>query len=75
MSERLPAVAFKADEETLCILALLEQHEERTRSDVIRRALRFHAEHLGLIRPKVKRPAPTKANPKGTTNTRARHGS
>lgn len=61
MSERLPAIAFKADEETIRILALLEQHEERTRSDVIRRALRFHAEALGLT--KVK-PKPTKAKPK-----------
>lgn len=64
MSERLPTVAFKADDEIEKILQLLEQHEERTRSDVIRRALRFHAEHLGLVKPKpaTKRAAkPTKA--------------
>jgi negative regulator of replication initiation len=75
MSERLPAVAFKADEEIMRILALLEQHEERTRSDVIRRALRFHAEHLGLIKPKAKRSTPAKAKPRAiASNARARHG-
>lgn len=52
--DRLPAVAFKIDDETSRILELLEQHEERSRSDVIRRALRFHAEALGLVKPRAK---------------------
>ncbi len=52
-------VTFKADDETRRLLELLQQSEERTRSDVIRRAIRFHAEGLGLVKPR-KRAAPRK---------------
>lgn len=45
-------VTFKADAETRRLLDLLQESEERTRSDVIRRAIRFHAEQVGLVKPK-----------------------
>lgn len=53
-------ITFKTDDASREALEQLQAHEERSRSDVIRRALRFHAEHLGLVRPKAK-PRPKRA--------------
>lgn len=55
MSERLPAIAFKSDPETTHILDTIAEAEGRSRSDVIRRALRLYGERAGLV---IQKPKP-----------------
>lgn len=49
MQRRLPSVAFKVDDETSRILDALTSAEGRSRSDVIRRALRLYGEQAGVV--------------------------
>lgn len=42
-------------EEELALLEAIAAREERTRSDALRRAVRFYARELGLDAPKPKR--------------------
>lgn len=53
-----PLFNFKLDGEDRALLEACSQHEKLTKSDILRRALRAYAEHLGVRvekRPKPKR--------------------
>jgi predicted DNA-binding protein len=55
MAER-PIVGIRFSPEELALLEALAAHEERTKSDVVRRAVRAYAEKLGVgPKPKKKR--------------------
>lgn len=43
-----PIVGFRLPEEDLALLDAIAAHEERNRSDVVRRAIRAYAEKLGV---------------------------
>lgn len=56
MNDELTTVCFKVKAPDLALLEALESHEDLRRSDIIRRAIRHYAEHLGVgSRPKPKR--------------------
>jgi predicted transcriptional regulator len=55
MTEK-PIVGIRLDPEELALLEALAEHEERSRSDVVRRAIRAYAEKLGVKAKPVKRP-------------------
>lgn len=55
MSEELTTVCFKVKAPDLALLEALETHEDLRRSDIIRRAIRHYAEHLGVSAPKPKK--------------------
>jgi hypothetical protein len=57
MAHELTTVCFKVKPPDLELIEALETHEDLRRSDVIRRAIRHYAEHLGVTPPK---PKPTK---------------
>jgi predicted DNA-binding protein len=51
-----PIVGFRLPAEDLALLDALAAHEERVRSDVVRRAIRAYAEKLGVtVGPSPKR--------------------
>jgi predicted DNA-binding protein len=45
-----PTIGIRFTPEDLELLDTLAEREERTRSDVVRRAIRHYAEHLGVVR-------------------------
>jgi len=47
MTEK-PIVGIRLDPDELALLEALAAHEERSRSDVVRRAIRAYAEKLGV---------------------------
>lgn len=49
-----PLVAFRLNEESERILDALTEAEGRSRSDVMRRALRLYGEHAGIVQRKAK---------------------
>ena len=55
MTEK-PIVGIRLDPDELALLEALAGHEERSRSDVVRRAIRAYAEKLGVKAKPVKRP-------------------
>lgn len=55
MSEELTTVCFKVKAPDLALLEALETHEDLRRSDIIRRAIRHYAEHLGVSAPKPRK--------------------
>ena len=55
MTEK-PTVGIRFDLDELALLEALAAHEERSRSDVVRRAVRAYAEKLGVKVTPAKRP-------------------
>ena len=55
MSERDPLINVRLDEEDRALLEAVSAHEKLTKSDIIRRAIRHYAEHLGVKPPKPKK--------------------
>jgi hypothetical protein len=55
MLDRGPLTNVRLDDEHRAILAALSEHERLTKSDIIRRALRHYAEHLGVKVPKPRK--------------------
>jgi len=53
---RKPIVGLRLDPSELELLDALAAHEERSRSDVVRRAIRAYAEKLGVKAKPAKRP-------------------
>ena len=51
-----PIVGLRLDPDELALLEALAAHEERSRSDVVRRAIRAYAEKLGVKAKPAKRP-------------------
>lgn len=54
MTEK-PIVGIRLDPDELALLEALAAHEERSRSDVVRRAIRAYAEKLGVKAKPTKR--------------------
>ncbi len=50
-----PIVGIRLTPEDVALLEALERHEERSRSDVIRRAIRAYAASLGVTAAPAKR--------------------
>lgn len=55
MAHELTTVCFKVKPPDLELLEALEAREDLRRSDIIRRAIRHYAEHLGVAPPKPKK--------------------
>ncbi len=53
MLER-PLFNFRLDDEDRALLDALAAHEKLTKSDVLRRSMRFYAKHVGVEVPKPK---------------------
>jgi len=51
-----PMIGLRLGPDELALLEALATHEERSRSDVLRRALRAYAEKLGVTAGPAKRP-------------------
>jgi len=51
-----PIVGLRLSPDELALLEALAAHEERSRSDVVRRAIRAYAEKLGVTLKPAKRP-------------------
>jgi len=51
-----PIVGLRLAPDELALLDALAAHEERSRSDVVRRAIRAYAEKLGVTAKPAKRP-------------------
>ncbi|HEX2876956.1 MAG TPA: ribbon-helix-helix protein, CopG family [Polyangiaceae bacterium] len=51
-----PIVGIRLSPDELALLEALAAHEERSRSDVLRRAIRAYAEKLGVTVKPAKRP-------------------
>lgn len=50
-----PLFNLRLDERDRDLLDALVEHERLTKSDVVRRAIRHYAEHLGIKQPKPKK--------------------
>lgn len=50
-----PLFNFRLDDEDRALLDALSAAEKLTRSDVLRRAMRLYAKHIGVEQPKPKR--------------------
>lgn len=53
-----PLFNLRLDPRDKALLDAMVEHERLTKSDVVRRAIRHYAEHLGVKQPKA--PPPTK---------------
>jgi uncharacterized protein (DUF1778 family) len=53
---RKPSVGLRLSPEELALVDALAAHEERSRSDVVRRAIHAYAEKLGVTVKPAKRP-------------------
>jgi hypothetical protein len=53
---RKPSVGLRLSPEEIALVDALAAHEERSRSDVLRRAIHAYAEKLGVTVKPVKRP-------------------
>lgn len=55
MPDELTTVCFKVKAPDFALIEALEAHEDLKRSDIIRRAIRHYAEHLGVSAPKPRK--------------------